>query len=73
MKYLLIINPRAGKSLGIEKDVVGMFEKKKKKLDVVHTQRQRHAISLAKKAVGKYDVVIAAGGDGTINEVINGL
>jgi diacylglycerol kinase (ATP) len=43
------------------------------KLDVEFTKYPKHAIELAKDAENKYDLVIAAGGDGTINEVINGI
>jgi len=42
--------------------------------DVVATQSAGHATEIAQDAVrGAYDLVIAVGGDGTINEVINGL
>jgi diacylglycerol kinase (ATP) len=43
------------------------------KLDIEFTKHPKHAIELAKGAKNKYDMVIVAGGDGTINEVINGI
>jgi diacylglycerol kinase (ATP) len=42
--------------------------------DIVCTQRAWHASELAREAaVAGWDVIVAAGGDGTANEVINGL
>ncbi len=72
-KYLFIMNPRAGSARAVEDDLIELFAKKKCKLDIVKTKRPLDAKRLAKKAIGKYDVVIAGGGDGTINETINGL
>jgi diacylglycerol kinase family enzyme len=44
------------------------------KLDVVQTQARGHATSLARQAVTDgLDLVVALGGDGTVNEVVNGL
>jgi diacylglycerol kinase (ATP) len=38
------------------------------------TERPGHGIELAEQATGKeFEAVVAAGGDGTINEVVNGL
>lgn len=43
------------------------------RITVHETQRQGHAIQLAEKATEKDDLVVAVGGDGTLNETLNGF
>lgn len=73
-RMLIIVNPYATTVSDRLKNLViyalqGRFE-----VEVEATEKQDHAIEIGRDAVdGNYDVVVAFGGDGTINEVANGL
>ncbi len=74
-KALFIINPISG---GKKKDnVPGQIEKHLDKAlfepTILFTTGVAHAHKVATDAVGKYDVVVAVGGDGTVNETASGL
>lgn len=73
---LLIINPNASKGKGKAraKQIAAMFEAKGVVCTVAYTSGIGHATKLAKSgAENGFDVIVAAGGDGTVNEVINGI
>jgi len=72
----LIINPASGTWLRrVDRDVIrGKLARGSMSLTVYETHRPGEATQAARRAVdGGFDLVIAAGGDGTINEVANGL
>lgn len=76
MKYKIIVNPISGRGAGeksipfIQKSLLDAGLD----IDLVTTERPSHATELALKAVSDgYEVVVSVGGDGTANEIINGL
>jgi|TARA_Y100000034_G_scaffold129862_1_gene187124 diacylglycerol kinase (ATP) len=73
MKALIIQNPKSGRSSEFDESVLDIFKKAKINIDIKKTKAVGDGITLAKNAIGKYEIVIAAGGDGTVNEVINGI
>lgn len=75
IKANLIYNPNSGQIWSAFKPsfVKEFLNKKGWEVDISETQYKDHAIKLASDSVGKYDVVIAAGGDGTINEAVQGI
>ena len=71
MRGLLIVNPQATTTTGNSADLVirslaGLVD-----LDVEHTRYRGHARELAAAARG--ELVIVLGGDGAINEAVNGI
>lgn len=72
---LLIANPHATSTTPQVRDVITRALDRALELQVVTTTHRGHAASLAGEAAaaGDLDVVITLGGDGTINEVVNGL
>jgi diacylglycerol kinase (ATP) len=73
---LLIVNPTSGRGYAGRSLTMIEQEMKKYKLDykLALTERPWHAADIAEKAaMDGYDVVVVASGDGTANEVLNGL
>ena len=75
-RYQIIVNPISGRGAGLASvptirqnlDALGV------EYTITQTERPWHAAELTQQAVQDgYDVVVSVGGDGTANEVINGL
>ena len=78
MKGLFIINPSSGRQNFHDKikNIVGtlIMDQTCNQIDVFYTQKQDDALNRAAALKpGEYDFTVAVGGDGTLNEVINGV
>ena len=74
-KLLMIVNPRAGKTkpAGPLFGAAAALSEQGYLLSVRPTKGQGHARDIAAVEGAKFDVVVAVGGDGTLNEVAAGL
>ena len=75
-RYRVIVNPVSGRGAGERAipQIESLLGGHGLDFDLVRTERPWHAADLAEEACRSgYDVVVAAGGDGTANEVLNGL
>ncbi|MFI9012183.1 diacylglycerol/lipid kinase family protein [Actinosynnema sp. NPDC053489] len=74
MRALLVVNPQATATTPAGRDVLAHALASDVKLDIVETDYRGHAADAAAQAVvDGYDLVVAHGGDGTVNEVVNGV
>jgi diacylglycerol kinase (ATP) len=71
--HLFIVNPAAGKGTGarIITPLEALILRSGLQCRIVQTEGPGHATALAKSATES--VVVSVGGDGTVNEVVNGL
>lgn len=74
-RLLLVVNPCAGKRKIRKKlvEVVAMFRKYDYQTTVHVTASRGDATQMVACMGGYYDVVVVVGGDGSLNEVINGV
>ena len=75
-EWFTIVNPNAGNAKG-KKDwnrISGLLTRSGINAEPVFTEKKCHAIRLAREAVTKgFRNILVVGGDGTLNEVINGI
>ncbi|MGV9586175.1 diacylglycerol/lipid kinase family protein [Nocardia farcinica] len=74
MRTLLIVNPNATSTTPATRDLLAHALESRTQLTVAHTQHRGHAAELAQWAsTNQLDLIVVHGGDGTVNETINGF
>jgi diacylglycerol kinase family enzyme len=73
-RMLVIVNPYATTVSDRLRNLVVYALQSRYEVQAVDTERREHATQICREAAGEgYDVVVAFGGDGTVNEAANGL
>ncbi len=72
---VFIINPVAGKGKGVKSNLQIREYLKRNSIDakIILTEKPKHATKIADQLSPNFKRIISVGGDGTLNEVINGL
>jgi diacylglycerol kinase family enzyme len=74
VRALLIVNPHATSTTPLRRDVIVRALSSAVELDVVQTRYRGHATGLAAQARHDgFGLVLTLGGDGTVNEAVNGI
>ena len=74
-RRLVILNPAAGRGR-LRRAWPGVAERMRAAgaaFELAETEGPGHALAIAERAAREFDAVVAAGGDGTVHEVVNGL
>jgi YegS/Rv2252/BmrU family lipid kinase len=74
-KIAFVYNPNAGKGKikSYFADIVEVFAKEESEITLFPTKRRNHCCEYIKSEGHRFDKVIVAGGDGTVNEAFNAL
>jgi diacylglycerol kinase family enzyme len=74
VRALLIVNPYATSTTPVRREVITHALASELDLDVVQTRYRGHAAHVAEGAAREgFGLVLTLGGDGTVNEVVNGI
>jgi len=74
-KLLFIVNPRAGKTKSSAPlfEAVSIYSAAGYLISVRNTRRRGDATRLAERCGADFDLIVCHGGDGTLNETVNGV
>ena len=75
MKYYFIINPKSGKidKSRIEKNIREACIVREIPYEIIYTSRKGEAKKMASQIPDEECVIFSVGGDGSLNEVLNGI
>ena len=75
MKYIFIVNAFAGrgKSLRVAQNIKKVCLENKIDYEIIYTNKPGEATTITKKYKDSKCVIFSVGGDGTLNEVLNGI
>lgn len=75
MKYLFVINPISGKGRGKDSIPIIEYYLKSKCIDYkfLITQYPKNATEYLRNSCQEFNIIVSVGGDGTLNEVVNGI
>ncbi|MDQ8037286.1 MAG: diacylglycerol kinase family lipid kinase [Pedobacter sp.] len=73
-RILIVLNPAAGRARRhVIDNVASLLREQGRQVDIHETRGPGDASTVLPAMAAAYDVIVAAGGDGTVNEVLNGL
>ena len=74
-KMLFVMNPTAGqrKAAKLLPEILDIFNQADYEVTVYMTNHPGHATHITRQRAADHDLIVCAGGDGTLNEVVNGL
>lgn len=75
-KVLFVINPHSGveRKKKLLSSIEGNLDSKQFSFEIAWTQYAKHGIEIAKQAaLDGIDIIVAVGGDGSVNDIVNGI
>lgn len=75
MKYIFIVNPTSGKgkALRVAENIRKVCEEENYEYEMYFTSKKNEATKIAKRFFFARNIIFSVGGDGTLNEVVNGV